>query len=77
MVSHVIDFVLIQQEPSHSYALDRGKTHFYKENKIEGTAFNFEVIRYEMLLDLLNLSPGFYRDAATPNFTSIQDNMSD
>jgi len=34
-------------------------------------AFNFEVIHYKMLVDLLNLSPGFSRDATTPNLTSI------
>ena len=77
MVSHVIDFVLVQQEPSHSQALDRGKTHFYMKNNVGCIAFNFEVIRYKMLLDLLNLSPGFSRDAATPNLTPIQDNRSD
>ena len=77
MVSHVIDFVLVNQEPSHSEALDRGKTHFYKENRVECIAFNFEVIRYKMLLYLLNLSPGFSRDAAAPNLTPIQDNTGD
>lgn len=40
-------------------------------------AFNFEAIHYKTLLDLLNLSPGFSRDVATANLTSIQDNMSD
>ena len=77
MVSHVIDFVLVYQEPSHTKALDRGKTHFYKENRVRCIAFNFEVIRYKMFLDLLNLSPRFSRDAAIPNLTLIQDNMSD
>ena len=41
-----------------------------------GVAFNFEVIRYKTLLDLLNLSRGFSRDVATLDLTSI-DNKSD
>ena len=76
MVSHVIDYVLVQLKPTHSYALDRGKTQFYKENRIWCNAFNFEVIRYKTLLDLLNISPRFSRDAAIPNLTSLQDNRS-
>ena len=77
MVSHVIDFVLVQQEPSHSLALDRGNTYFYKENMTGCIALNFEVIHFKTLLNLLNLSPRFSRDVATPNLTSIQDNRSD
>ena len=77
MVCHVIDFVLVQQEPSHSQALDRGKTHLYKDNRVGCIAFNFEVIRYKMLLYLFNISPVFSRDVATPNLTSLQDNMSE
>ena len=50
MVSHVIDFVLVQQEPSHSEALDRGNTHFYKENGVGCIDFNFEVIHDKTLL---------------------------
>ena len=71
MVSHVIDFVLVQQEPSH---INRGKTHFYKENRIWCIAFNFEVILYKALMDLLNLSPEISRDVATSILTFIQDN---
>ena len=77
MVSHVIDFVLVQQDPSHSKALDRGKTHFYKENGVGCISFNFGVICYKTFLKLLNLSPRFSRDVATPNLTSIQDKRSD
>lgn len=36
-------------------------------------AFNFEVIRYKTLLDLLNLSPEFSKSTATPNLAPIQD----
>ena len=43
----------------------------------ERPTFNFEVIHYKTLLDLLNLSPRFSRYAATPNLKSIQDNRSD
>ena len=77
MISHVIDFVLIEWEPSHIYALDRGNTHFYKENRVGCIAFNFEVIRYKTLLDLFNPSPRFSRDVATLHLTPIQDNKSD
>ena len=77
MVFDVIYFVLVQQEPSHSQDLNRGKTHFYKENRIWCIAFNFQVICYKMVMDLLNIYLGFSRDVATPNLTSIQDNMSD
>ena len=77
MVSYVTDFVLVQQEPSHSQALDRENTHFYKHNGIERLAFNFKVIHYKTLMYLVNISLGFFGDAATPNLTPIKDNRSD
>ena len=77
MVSYVIDFVLVQQEPSHNQVLDRGKTHLYKDNRVRCIAFIFEVIRYKTFMDLLNLPLGFSRDVATPNLTPIQDNESE
>jgi hypothetical protein len=33
--------------------------------------FNFEIITYKIILDVLYISPGFLRDTASPNFTSI------
>ena len=54
-----------------------GKTHFYEENRIRCIAFNFEVISYKLLLDLLNLPPRFSRNVAPPYFTTIRDNMDD
>ena len=57
MISHVIYHVLLHQKPSHSHALDGGKTHFNEENKVGSIDFNFEVIGYKMLLDFLNHSP--------------------
>ena len=65
MISHVIYHVLLHQKPSHSHALDGGKTHFNQENNVGSIDFNFEVISYKMLLDLLNHSPRFSRDATT------------
>jgi hypothetical protein len=35
--------------------------------------FDFEIISYKLLLDLLYLSLGFSRDTASPKFTSIYD----
>ena len=69
--------MLVHQVPSHSNALNGGKTHFYEENRITRIAFNFEVISYKLLLDLLNLPPRFSRNVAPPHFTTIQDNMDD
>jgi hypothetical protein len=37
-------------------------------------SFNFEIIGYKILLYLLYLSPGFTRDIAAPDFTSIKNN---
>ena len=54
-------------------ALDGGKTHFYEENRIRCIAFNFEVISYKLLLDLLNIPPRFSINVATPYFTTIQN----
>ena len=66
--------MLVHQVPSHSNALDGGKTHFYEENMIRHIYFNFQVISYKPLLDLLNLPPIFSRNVASPCFTTIQDN---
>ena len=77
MVSHVIDFLLVQQEPSHGKALDRGKTHFYKENRVGCFDFNFEFVCYKTIMDVLNHFPGFSRYITTPNLTPIQDKRSD
>ena len=67
--------MLVHQVPSHSNDLDGGKTHFYEENRIRNIGFNFEVISYKSLLDLLNLPPRFSRNVAPPYFTTIQDKM--
>ena len=69
--------MLVHEVPSHSHALDEGNTHFYDENRVRCIAFNFEVISYKPLLDLLNLPPRFSRNVAPPYFTTIQDNMDD
>ena len=57
--------------------LSMGERPFYEENRIMPIAFNFEVISYKTLLDLLNLPPRFFRNDAPPYFTTIQDNMDD
>ena len=77
MIFHVIYLILVHQVSIQSDAFDGGKTHFYKENMIGSIAFNFEVICDKTFLNLLNLSLGFSRDGAPPNFTTIQDNESD
>ena len=64
----------VQQVPSHSHVLNGGKTHFYEDNMIRRIAFNFEVISYKPLLDLLNIPPRFSRNVSSPYFTTIQDN---
>ena len=69
--------MLVYQVPSHSNALDEGKTHFCEENMIRCIAFNFEVISYKPLLDLLNIPSRFSRNVAPPYFTTIQDNLDD
>ena len=69
--------MLVHQVPSHSNALDWGKTHFYKENRIRHIAFNVEFISYKPLLDFLNLPLIFSRNVALPYFTTIQDNKDD
>jgi hypothetical protein len=38
-------------------------------------SFNFEIIGYKILLDLLYLSPRFMGDIASLDFTSIYNNM--
>jgi hypothetical protein len=47
------------------------KAHLYEEDMIGRIAFNFEIISYKILLDLLYISPRLSRDIASPNFTSI------
>ena len=69
--------MLVYRVPSHSHALDGGKTHFYEENRIKCISFNFEFISYKPLLDFPNLPPIFSRNVAPPYFTTIQDNMGD
>ena len=69
--------MLVHHVPSHNNDLDGGKTHFYEENRIQRITFNFEVISYNPLLDLLNLPLRFYRNDAPPYFTTIQDNKDD
>ena len=69
--------MFVHQVPIHSHALDGGNTHFYEENRIRCIAFNFEVIIYKTLMDLLNLPPIFSRNVAPAYFTNIQDNMDD
>ena len=58
--------MLVHYVPSHSHALDGGKTHFYEENRIMHIDFSFEVISYKPLMDLLNLPPIFSRNVAHP-----------
>ena len=69
--------MLVHQVPSHSHAFDGGNTHFYEENRISCIAFNFEVIIYNPLLDLINLPPRFSRNFALSYFTTIQNNGDD
>ena len=66
--------MFVHQIPSHIHALDGGKIHLYEENRIRRIAFNFEVISYKPLLDLLNLPPRLSRNIAPPYFTTIQHN---
>ena len=63
--------MLVHQVPNHSHDVDEGNTHLYEENRIRRTAFNFEVISYKPLLDLLNLPQIFSRNDAPPYFTTI------
>ena len=63
--------MLVHHVRSHSHALDGGKIHFYEENMIRPIAFNFQVISYKPLMDLLNLRPRFSRNVAPPYFTTI------
>ena len=69
--------MLVHQVPSHGHALNEGKTHLCEENRIRCITFNFEVISYKMLLDLLNLPPRISRNVAPPYSTTIQDNSDD
>ena len=69
--------IVLHEIPSHSDALDHGKSHFYEENGIRYIAFNFNVTSYKILMDLTNLSPRISRNAAMANFTSIYDNEDD
>ena len=57
--------------------LSTGKRLMSIRNRVGCIYFNFEIIYYKLLLDLLNPSLELSRDDATPNFTTIQDNMSD
>ena len=69
--------MLVYQVPSHSHAFYGKKTHFYEENMLGHIAFNFEVISYKPLLDLLNIPPKFSRNVTPPYFKTIQDNRDD
>ena len=69
--------MLVHEVPSHRHALNGGKTHFYEQTRIRCIDFNFEVISYKPLLDLLNPPPIFYRNVAPPYFTTIQDSKDD
>jgi hypothetical protein len=48
-----------------------GRAFIYEEDRIECISFNFEIICYKTLLDLLYLSPCCSRDTTSPNLTSI------
>jgi hypothetical protein len=44
---------------------------------IECISFNFDIISYKIILYVLYLSRGFYRDIALPKFVSIYDNWNE
>ena len=54
--------MLLQHVPNHRNALYGGKTHFYEETRIRRIAFNYEVINYKPVLNLLNLPPKFFKN---------------
>jgi hypothetical protein len=49
----------------------KGNTCFYEEDRIRYIAFNFYTISDKILLDLFYISPIFFRNTRSPNFTSI------
>ena len=69
--------MLVHHVPSHSHALYGEKTYLCEENRIRCIAFNFEVISYKLLPNLLNLPPRFSRNVAPRFFRTIQDNRDD
>jgi hypothetical protein len=58
LVIHVVYPIFVHQVPNHSCALNGEMTHFY-EDRLGCISFNFEIISYTILLDLLYLSRGF------------------